>query len=454
MIEPVTSSRESRARLPFFDHARARFDQFFTLLPEANVPPEIAQHFKRNFFANAGDMVAWLFGISFISVNAILPVFASRLTDSPLVIGMIPALLDAGWFLPQLFLAPLVERQPRKMPLVIALGAFERVPFLVLPFAALWLPTLPSTLAITLFLLLTAWRALGSGIVATPWQEMVAKVIPVTHRGRFFGLAHFAGQLLGVGGAALAALILARLPYPQNFALSFGVGAVSIWVSLFLLMLTREPALPPPIEAARTQLNREYARRLGAILKSNPNFRLYLLSRWLSFFGFMAGGFLAVYAVERFQLEDAAAGVFTSLLFGASVVGNTIWGAVGDRYGHKWVMVFSIGLWLSALGAAILSSAAWGFYAVFALLGLSNSAGIISDLNLAMEFGPEAERPTYIGLTRTVTGPALLVAPLMGGWLAQVFGYPALFITSFVFALSGGVVLALLVKEPRHLKQR
>ncbi|MGQ0600791.1 MAG: MFS transporter [Anaerolineales bacterium] len=436
-----------------FSQLGARVRQFFTLPPDPKRPPEIAQHFARNFLANAGDMTTWLFGASFLSVSAILPVYASRLNDSPIFLGLIPALIDAGWFLPQLFFAPLLERLPRKLPLVMWLGAFERIPYALLPFMALWLPNLPQPWAVTVFLLIILWRALGSGLVAAPWQEMLAKIIPVTHRGRFFGIAHFAGQLVGIGGSAVAAWILAAWPYPQNFALSFGVGAVAIWASLAFIAFTVEPAIAPVTDQtvlSSVQLNRAYAQRLLRILQTNPNFRTYLLSRWLSYSGGMAAGFLAVYAVERFQLPDAVSATFTGLLFGAGVIGYALWGVAGDRYGHKRVMVIASALWVSALAVALASSALWGFYVVFALMGFSSAAGTLSDLNLAMEFGPEAERPTYIGLTRTVTGPALLIAPLAGGWLAQTFGYPVLFATSLAFALGGGLLLAGWVTEPRH----
>jgi MFS family permease len=431
--------------------ALSRLDQFFTLPPHANVDPEIARHFRRNFTVNVLDMMTWLFGASFVSVNAVLPVYATHLTNSPIVIGLIPALTDAGWFIPQLFLAPYVERLSRKLPLVAWLGAVERVPYAVLPLAALWLaqPGLSHTTAIVLFILLMAWKSVGSGIVATPWQEMLAKIIPVTHRGRFFGTAHFIGQMLGVGGSAVAALLLARLPYPQNFALSFFVGALGIWASFIFLMFTVEPARTPPPQPPHS--NRDYLRRLFHILKRDANFRMYLFSRWFSYFGGMAYGFIAVYAVKRFQMPDSAAAVFTGILYASGVIGYAVWGPIGDRVGHKRVMEVAAGLWLAALAVALLSSAAWGFYVVFALMGFSSAAGVLSDLNIAMEFGPEAERPTYIGLARTFTGPALLVAPLLGGWIAQTWSYPVLFVTSAVFVVGGLALLALRVQEPRHV---
>jgi MFS family permease len=415
--------------------------------------PDIARYFRRNFFANGLDMVTWLLGMSFMSISAIMPVYVRHLTASPLVLGLIPALTDFGWFAPQLFFAPFVERLPRKYPWVMVLGAVERVPYLLMPLAVLALHGLSSSAAIVLFMMLWLWKSFGSGFVASPWQEMIAKVIPVSNRGRFFGLANLTGQLLGVGGSALAVTILAGVEYPYNFALSFGVGALWIWVSYAFIAFTREPAQPAATHTQR--IDCAYGRRLLSILQRDVNFRTYLISRWLAYFGGMATGFIAVYAVEQFHLPDSVAAIYTGILYAASVVGYGVGGTLGDRLGHRRVMQLAGVMWLSALSTMLLitiTQATWLLYGVFALLGFSNAVGVTADFNLAMEFGPEAERPTYVGLARTSTGPALLIAPLIGGLIAQSIGYPAMFITSLLFAVSGLYVLTRRVKEPRHLK--
>jgi MFS family permease len=416
--------------------------------------PEIARHFRRNFFANGMDMVTWLLGMSFMSISAIMPVYVRHLTDSPLIFGLIPALTDFGWFAPQLFLAPWVERLPRKYPWVMVLGAIERVPYLVLPVVVIALDGLPGTAAVLIFMILWLWKSFGSGFVASPWQEMLAKVIPVSNRGRFFGLSNLTGQLLGVGGSALAVATLTSVEYPYNFALSFGVGALAVWASYGFIALTREPARPAATHSQR--LNREYGRRLLSILRRDVNFRTYLISRWLAYFGSMATGFIAVYAVQQFNLPDSVAAIYTGILYAASVAGYGVGGTLGDRWGHRRVMQLAGLLWIAALGTLLLvtiTQATWLLYVVFALLGFSNAGGVVSDFNLAMEFGPEAERPTYVGLARTSTGPALLIAPLIGGLIAQAIGYPAVFVTSLVFAVGGLSMLTRRVKEPRHLEK-
>jgi len=47
-----------------------------------------------------------------------------------------------------------------------------------------------------------------------------------------------------------------------------------------------------------------------------------------------------------------------------------------------------------------------------------------------MDFGTEAERPTYIGMSNTLIAPANILAPFLGGWLAQLWGYPSAFLAS------------------------
>ena len=107
----------------------------------------------------------------------------------------------------------------------------------------------------------------------------------------------------------------------------------------------------------------------------------------------MAAGFIAVYAVEQFHLPDSVAAVYTGILYAASVAGYGIGGTLGDRLGHRRVMQAAGAAWIVALGTMLVvtgAQATWLLYVVFALLGFSNAAAVVSDFNLAMEFGPEA----------------------------------------------------------------
>jgi DHA1 family bicyclomycin/chloramphenicol resistance-like MFS transporter len=191
--------------------------------------------------------------------------------------------------------------------------------------------------------------------------------------------------------------------------------------------------------------------RFKRLLTGNRNFIWFLVSRGLTYLGNMAAGFLAVYALERFQLGDAQAGVFTAVLMASNTLGYAFWGSIGDRWGYKRLAEIASILWLGALVIAVLAPNVAFFYLVFVLFGLSNGSGIMADFNIAMEFGSDADRTAYIGLTRTLTGPWLLVAPLLGGWLVLLAGYPFMMMSSFLIATMGLALLWLRVSEPRWL---
>jgi MFS family permease len=429
--------------------ARLTLSRFFDLPEDSRVEAQVRTHFRRNFMANALDMAAWLLGESFVSIGAILPVYARHLTDSPVVIGMIPALTDAGWFLPQLFMAAYVERLRSKKSAVLFFGALERLPFLALPLIVLWIAGVPRTLGVAIFLVLMVWKSFASGLSAAPWQELMATVIPVSHRGRFFGVSRLGGQLIGIGGAAVAAVILARLPYPRNFAACFALGALGVILSYAFFLWTIEPS--SSIHPAPQHSLSEYLGRLKSILHDDRNLRSFILSRYMAYFGGMAYGFMAVYAVQRFGLDDASAGVFTAILLGSSVVGLGVWGPLGDHLGHKRVLEMAGTAWLLALVIALVASGYSAFYLVFGLMGFGTSGTLVSDLAIAMEFGPVNERPTYVGLLRTLTGPAVFFAPLAAGALVQWLGYLPMFVISLVLALCGLLLLWRRVVEPRAL---
>jgi hypothetical protein len=57
----------------------------------------------------------------------------------------------------------------------------------------------------------------------------------------------------------------------------------------------------------------------------------------------------------------------------------------------------------------------------------------------------------YLGLARTSLGPVLFLAPLIGGRVAELGGYPLVLSVSVALSLVALVLLWWMVIEPRHL---
>ncbi|MEW6716446.1 MAG: MFS transporter [Chloroflexota bacterium] len=415
--------------------------------PDAGVSSQVAKHFRHNFFVNASDGLAWLFGESFVASSTILPVFISTLTNSPLIIGLIPAIRDTGWFLPQLFLAPWVERRQRQLPTVIWLGLVERIPYLALSLVAFGMMGFTSQKALVIFLLILVWKSVTSGLVALPWQELISRVIPVSHRGRFSSFTWVAGYLAAILGAAISGFILTHIPYPTNYALCFFLAFLSVMLSLAFLTLNREPSLSNYLPHQQTTTG--FFDRIKQILKRSHNFRVFLISRVFSYLGGMALGFIAVYSLQRFGLPDAHAAIFTSFSMVGGTLGFGLSGFVGDRLGHKRVLELSSVFWVVGLLLLLWAPNVHWIYFVFALISFASTWGTLGDFNIVLEFGNENERPLYIGIARTLTGPVLLVAPVLAGGIVGLGGYLLMFGVSLVFAFANLLILTFLVNEPR-----
>jgi len=72
-------------------------------------------------------------------------------------------------------------------------------------------------------------------------------------------------------------------------------------------------------------------------------------------------------------------------------------------------------------------------------------------LSMILEFGTEAQRPVNIRLSNILVAPANIIAPLLGGWLADIAGYQATFLVSALGGLAVLLIFHLLVRDPRKL---
>ena len=427
----------------------------FRIRPEDKVPASVAKNFRHNAIINTLDISFFFMADSFWNINTIMPVFAATLTDNPFLIGLMPAIVNAGWFLPQMFLATRVTPTSKILPLSIRLGIFERLPYLFFPFLALSIPHLGKSVALGLLILLTTWRGIAGGMSALPWQEVMARVIPLSHRARFFGFSRVFGQGAGILGSIISGVILANLSYPRNYALGFGVAVIIQWLSFISYIQNREPE-PEQAKMSLSSLELPRSKKpaidlniFGQILKKDANFRLYLIARSISFIGNMATAFIAVYAIKAFALPDEQAAVFTGVILASGVLGYAFWGAVGDRIGPKKIVVLSFLCWFAALLVAIFSKSIWLYYLVFALFGLYQSGVGVGDSMLIMELGEESLRPTYLGMGRTLTGSFLLLAPVLAGSLVARFDYNVMFVVAAVFIVIATLLMSRVKDIPR-----
>jgi len=420
------------------------------MLPYTAVEKNIRENLRYNFRIGLLDGGFFGLALGFASFSTILPLFVASMTTSALLIGLVPAVHAVGWQLPQLFTASYVSRLRRYKPNVMWMTIHERVPFLGLALVALMLPMIGPQAGLVLTFMLLAWQGLGAGFTANSWTSMISKIIPPESRGTFFGFQAGMANLFISGSAIAAGYVLNYFDAPLDFVICFLIASIFFTVSWFALAQTREPE---DIEKIIPKEKTHFWDDSKKILSKDPNFNWFLTARFLSQFATMGFSFYIIYALRQFNMNAITAGFLTATLTISQTIANAGMGWLGDKWGHRSMLIIgAIAALLSSLLAWFATSILW-FYPIFFLAGLANVSIWTIGMAMTVDFGTEAERPVYIGLSQTLTAPATILAPLLGGWIADSAGFIPTFSISIVLSVIVIGTLIFLVKDPRMKRQ-
>ncbi|MEI6289253.1 MAG: MFS transporter [Chloroflexota bacterium] len=405
----------------------------------------LRKNFKYNVAISMADATFFGIGWGFGSFGTVIPLFFAQMTTSAILIGLIPAIHAVGWQIPQLFTSGWVSKMRKFKPAVLLMTIHERLPYLGLIIAAWSLKVFGVKIALPLAFVMLIWQGLGAGFTANPWQSMIAKIIPSESHCTFFGAQSAVANVLISFSAVGAGYLLNIYDSPLDFILCFTITLITMGISFFLLSLTREPedtekVLPPE--------DQHFWEASKDILRRDANFRWFLVFRVVYQFATMGFAFYIVYGLRAFNMDALTAGYLTAALTASQTIANIGMGWLGDRFGHRSMMI------VGALAVALSSFAAWAapsigwMYLVFILSGLANVSFWTIGMAMTVQFGTEAERPVYIGLANTLIAPATIIAPILGGLIADLAGYQVTFFLSGIGGILTGLVLYFLVKNP------
>ena len=420
------------------------------MLPLSKVEQFTRKHLRYNVMVNLTDGGFFGVALGFASFGTILPLFVASMTDSATLIGLVPAIHSAGWLLPQLFTATHTSRLRRYKPTVLMNTIHERIPFLGFAIVALLLPRIGLQAGLIATFILLTWQGLGGGFTANPWTSMISKIIPPDYRGTFFGTQAAVANLFISGAAIAAGYLLKWYEAPFNFAVCFFIAAFFFTVSWIALAFTREPT---DNEKVVDEHPTPFWQGASLILKRDKNFNWFLVARTLSQFATMGFSFYIVYALRRFQMDEVTAGFLTATLTISQTVANAGMGWLGDKIGHRAMLIVGAGAaTLSSFLAWAAPSLTW-FFPIFILSGFANVSIWMNGMTMATTFSNEKERPFYIGLAQTLTAPATMIAPLIGGWIADTQGFVITFALSTILSIVMMGILVFIIKEPQKINK-
>ncbi len=405
----------------------------------------VRRNLTRNFVVHLIHGMLGQTGFRLLNAPTFLPAYVLFLSGSDFAVGLALALQSLGMALTPLVGANLIEHRARVLPMGFITGGAMRLSVLGIALSGLLLPPAQALVAIYFWL---ALFGLLQGMQGVIFNFLMSKVIPVSKRGRLTGLRNFLAGITSAGVALLGGTyFLGDNPDATGYSYTFVLAFILTTCGLLALIFTREPI--PPTRRAPTPL----LQRLGdipALLRSDPAFTRYFLARSMATAGRMALPFYILYAGSSMALSGANLAIVTVAFTLAGTVSNLIWGAIADRRGFRLVFLLSIVLWVVSTLMLVASSGVFLTSLVFVGIGAAVQGFQNSAMNLTLEFGHRDDLPVRIAIANSTSEMAGSLGPLLGGVIATSFGYPALFFTSVAFLVVGGVMVALLVPEPRR----
>jgi len=377
------------------------------------------------------------------------------LTSEKMLIGAISSVWLGCWLLPQIFAGNYLIHMPRKFPFMMKCELIGRSLF---PLFTLWLLFMGvrfQSLTLAFFFFMLAYFMVFDAIVSVAWSDLMGKAIPPERRGRILGLARATNGALSIGaGFGIRYLLSPQGPaYPTNFAIIFGLASLCFWGSLGSCALIKEPHE----ETVQTRPSwRNYAGQLARLVVKDRLFSRVTLARVLVGLGGLSASFYVVYATDVIHLPMSTVGWFASASTVGGALSGLVLGALSERRGNHTVVKLTT--WM-AFGAPALGLAIhlgifdglipWIFPLIFFCMGFTDGGMFLGFYNYVLEIAPAGERPTYIGLTNTLTGVNILV-PILGGFLLERTSFPLLFGLTAV-GLLGAVVVAARLPNPREV---
>ncbi len=395
---------------------------------------------QKNLFVN-GALWAVYNGLT----SAFLIAFAFALGASNVVIGLLSAIPYISIVLSEFIGAKLVEFYSRKGICVTAhiLAKFLWLPITLIP---IFFKQHPIFVTVIFYFLIE----FSEYLTDPAWTSLAADIVPEKLRGKFFAKRNMIIWIAMMITSIVAAFYLDLFPKNNlfGFASIFFVGLVFGLAAAAVFWRIKEPSYSD---------NAHYT--LREFFSIEGDFRKFVFIVSFFYFAIMiASPFFTVYMLDNLGMSYTFFMVATAISILARIVIQTQYGRISDKYGDKPVAI------LSMFGTALIPliylfitrQNLWLIVPAQILSGLVWAGADLAIFNLLLDLSPQ-KRAVNVAVYSTITSIPMIVAPLIGGFIADnasffLSGIPFVF-TIAVFLRSISSLFMFSIKEPRAKKE-
>lgn len=361
-------------------------------------------------------------------------VFVIALGGSDALLGWLASLPALVTLLSQIPAALIVQRQPRRLRVVIPSGLTFRFGYLLFAFIP-FLPLAPIYRAWLFVLLLSIINFPGT-VCGVAWTAMMGDIFPSELRGRIFGDRNMLLGLVQMTATLAAGPLLDRLPYPYNFLLIYLLSFGALMVSTaYLTRIVERPTTP---SAAETRPVVSPWKGAGQVLRNHP-FIMFVIAMFIVHVGFnISAAMWTILYVKVIGLSKTFIGSLSVVSQLVSVLTYRWWGRFADRRGFRFALFVSI---LGFVPQPFLYQFVRtpGPLVLLNLFGGFTNAGLTLILfNTVLDLSPnDGTRPSYIAVFNTAINLTGFLAPLVGVAIYQASSMGVVFNLASALRLAG-----------------
>jgi MFS family permease len=366
--------------------------------------------------------------MSMLDLNTVFPTLINTLHSSKYIFGALYTIMLGVPLIFNVVFSHYLRRYQYKKKFLL-LGIYMRgTAFLGMAFFTYYFALSNPTLTIVSFFFFVFMFSISAGFAGLSYSDIIAKTVNKTSRTMLYTYKQFFGSSASFLGGMVIAYIFAReISFPENYAISLGIGFIGLFVASLGFVFLKEPATEEPYDQTKTLGH--YIRNIPGIIKSDQSFKRYILIENMSSFSIMILPFYIIFAREVLMIGDEYIGIYLVIQVVGTIVSNIVWGIMAKRFKAKHIVRFCIMLGgLNPLVAILLAQVAPSLFGiVFFIVGFTISGRKIGFEPYLLDIAPDTRRVEYLGI-RGSLNIFVIVLPLMGALFINLFGYYLTFI--------------------------
>jgi MFS family permease len=368
---------------------------------------------KRNFRYVQIDAI----GVSISNVAApFLPVFLTRLGASNFQVGLLSSMPG----ITGLILAMPVGRFLQMRTNIVPWYSLSRL-LVILCYALTGILTLSVSKEFVIVATLAIWAfatipqtalAVAFSVVMNAVAGPEGRYALLSRRWAIFGLT-------GVIGTFIVTRVIDLISFPLNYAIMFMVlslgGFFSYYFSRKIELPDQVPPLLPDIRSPRENL-RNYLQ----LLRENPAFLSFSTKRFVYFSALvLSQPIMPLFLVREVDATDGQIGTVNMTFTLAMLVGYFLWPRVSRRRGGRSVLLTTT-LAMAFYPALIAATPQIHLIILYAgIAGLFQAGLDLVFFDELMKTVPPEYSATFVALAQLMQYLSMIVAPLLGTWLAD-----------------------------------